>query len=134
MWNYRVHTNIHACTRVHTACSSQRPHSYYTVYEILWSFSIFLETVAAIPQLIVVHKCARDMGGFVDTLNSHYVFSLGGYRVFYLFNWIYKSVWLRKPIWTYLWIAGLLQTSIYCDFFWYYLKANLEGSKMMLPI
>lgn len=119
--NYFIYNNISS-------------YSYLTVYEVLWSFSVFLEAVAAIPQLIVIHKCARDSGGFVDTLNSHYVFSLGGYRAFYLLNWIYKGLYLKKHIWQYLWIAGLVQTSIYCDFFWYYLKANLEGSKMVLPI
>lgn len=67
---------------------------YFTVFEVLWTFSVYLEAVAIIPQLIVIHKQAKDTGGFVDALDSHYVFTLGGYRALYLLNWIYRLVCL----------------------------------------
>jgi len=106
----------------------------FTVSEVLWTWSIYLEAVAILPQLIVVHKQAKETGGFVDALNSHYVFSLGGYRALYLINWIYRL--LTEPDYTnwIVWVAGLVQTIIYCDFFWYYLKARIEGTRMALPI
>jgi ER lumen protein retaining receptor len=107
---------------------------YFSIFEVLWTFSIYLEAVAIIPQLIVVHKHARETGGFVDTLSSHYVFALGGYRALYLLNWIYRLFTEKAYSNWIVWIAGLVQTAIYCDFFWYYLKAQIDGTKMVLPM
>lgn len=106
----------------------------FTFFEVLWTFSIYLEAVAIIPQLIVIHKCAVETGGFVDTLNSHYVFALGGYRALYFMNWIYRLLVEDKYRNWIVWTAGLVQSAIYCDFFWHYLKARMEGTKMTLPI
>jgi len=107
---------------------------FFSITEVLWTFSIYLEAVAILPQLIVIHRTAKETGGFVDALNSHYVFALGGYRALYLLNWIYRL--LTEPGYTnwIVWIAGLVQTAIYCDFFYYYLKAQVEGKAMALPI
>jgi len=107
---------------------------YFSFIEILWTFSIYLEAVAIIPQLVVVHAYAKQEGGFVENLTSHYVFTLGGYRAMYLLNWVYRL--LTEPgyrNWI-VWIAGLVQTGIYCDFFYYYTIANVKGKKMTLPI
>ena len=55
-------------------------------------------------------------------MTSHYIVALGGYRFFYLLNWIYRlateegydtSNWI-------VWISGLIQTALYVDFFYYY--------------
>jgi ER lumen protein retaining receptor len=107
---------------------------YFTFTEVLWTFSIYLEAVAIVPQLVVIHKFAAQQNGFVETLTSHYVFCLGGYRAFYLINWIYR--FFTEPgyrNWI-VWIAGVVQTAIYCDFFYYYLIARIEGKHMALPI
>jgi ER lumen protein retaining receptor len=48
----------------------------FSLVEILWTFSIYLEAVAIIPQLMVVHAFARAQSGFVEGLTSHYVFAL----------------------------------------------------------
>jgi len=108
-------------------------HDYYPT-EILWTFSLWLESVAIVPQLIMVHAMAKESGGFVDALTSDYVFCLGGYRAFYLLNWIYRfftethySNWIS-------WTAGIIQTAVYCDFFYYYAMAKVKGQKMTLPI
>jgi ER lumen protein retaining receptor len=106
----------------------------FSVTEVLWAFSIYLEAVAILPQLVVVHAYAKEQGGFVENLTSHYVFTLGGYRLFYLFNWIYRA--LTEPgyrNWI-VWVSGIIQTLIYCDFFWYYIRARLSGGSMVLPI
>lgn len=107
---------------------------YFSVSEVLWTWSIYVEAVAIVPQLIVIHAQAKDTGGFVDALDSHYVFALGGYRLLYLFNWIYRL--MTEPDYSswIVWIAGLIQTFIYGDFFWYYLKARIEGKRMSLPL
>jgi ER lumen protein retaining receptor len=45
----------------------------YSVLEILWSFSQFLEAVAIFPQLWLLRRT-----GEVENLTSHYIFCLGG--------------------------------------------------------
>lgn len=87
---------------------------YFSFTEILWTFSIYLEAVAIIPQIMVVHENAKQTG-WVENLTSHYVFSLGSYRALYLINWIYRfitEVGYRDWI---TWVSGLIQTIIYCE-------------------
>jgi len=106
----------------------------FSFAEILWAFSIYLEAVAIIPQLVVVQNNAKQQAGFVEALTGHYVFSLGGYRAMYLINWIYRLVtedYYRHWI---VWIAGTVQTAIYCDFFYYYIKARWENTHIHLPV
>ena len=86
--------------------------------QILWTFSIYLEAVAIVPQLVMVHAVARSAGGFVEALTADYVFTLGGYRVMYLFNWIYRFLTEAHYRNWIVWVAGIVQTGIYCDFFW----------------
>merc|ERR1711865_740850 len=57
----------------------------FTVTEVLWTFSIYLEAVAILPQLVLLQRTKN-----VDTLTGNYVFMLGSYRAFYLINWIYR--------------------------------------------
>lgn len=108
--------------------------NHFTFSEVLWTFSIYLEAVAIIPQLVVIHYTAKETGGFVDALNSHYVFALGGYRALYLLNWVYRLMTEDNYSNWIVWIAGLVQTAIYCDFFYYYIRAQVEGKAMALPI
>jgi len=123
----------------------------------MWTFSIYLEAVAILPQLWVVHEYASQTRGFVENLTSHYVFTLGAYRALYMINWIYRYatednyVQVKKTCWMLfsffghdhhtcfflqwiVWISGLVQTIIYCDFFYYYVIAMRSGKKMSLPI
>jgi len=106
----------------------------YHPTEVLWTFSLWLESVAIVPQLVVVHGLAKETNGFVDALTSDYVFTLGGYRAMYLINWVWR--WLTEDNYSnwISWTAGLLQTVIYCDFFYYYAIAKFTGQKMSLPI
>jgi hypothetical protein len=132
----------------------------HRIFEIMWSFSIWLEAVAILPQVAVMQA-----DGQCENINSHYVFSLGSYRAFYIINWIYRkftdgcaaashpaiqppiaasfqpqrclsssraSLWLNScgnsghgrywhPI---VVVGGVLQTALYCDFFYYYITAK----------
>eukprot|EP01041_Mallomonas_annulata_P001239 gene1239-2406_t len=54
----------------------------FDLMELLWTFSIYLEAIAIVPQLIVLQRY-RD----VENLNGHYVFFLGAYRFLYILNW-----------------------------------------------
>lgn len=58
----------------------------HRIFEIMWSFSIWLEAVAILPQVAVMQA-----DGQCENINSHYVFSLGSYRAFYIINWIYRK-------------------------------------------
>jgi hypothetical protein len=59
------------------------PHS--TPLEILWAFSIYLESVAILPQLFMLQRT-----GEAETITTHYLFALGAYRAFYIPNWIWR--------------------------------------------
>jgi len=102
--------------------------SEFTIMEILWTFSIYLEAIAVLPQLFLLQRT-----GEVENLTGNYVFTLGGYRAFYLLNWIYRA--FTDPgyrAWI-VWIAGTAQTALYCDFFYYYLTSKWYGKKLTLP-
>ena len=90
--------------------------------QILWTFSIYLESVAILPQLFMVSKT-----GEAETITSHYLFALGVYRTLYLFNWIWRyhfeGFFDLIAI-----VAGLVQTVLYCDFFYLYItKGSQRG-------
>lgn len=55
--------------------------------EIFWSFSIFLESVAILPQLFMLQRT-----GEAETITTHYLAALGIYRALYIPNWIYRCV------------------------------------------
>jgi len=107
---------------------------FFSPIEILWTFSIYLEAVAIVPQIIMVHEYAKQQNGFVENLTSHYVFTLGAYRALYLLNWIWRLMTEEGYRNWIVWIAGLVQTAIYCDFFYYYMKAMLNNRNVALPI
>ncbi|CAN0210709.1 ER lumen protein-retaining receptor 1 [Petromyzon marinus] len=99
----------------------------YSVVEILWTFSIYLESVAILPQLFMVSKT-----GEAETITSHYLFALGVYRTLYLFNWIWR--YFAEGFFDLIAIvAGLVQTILYCDFFYLYITKVLKGKKLSLP-
>merc|ERR1712018_8948 len=83
--------------------------------EVLWTFSIYLESVAILPQLFMISKT-----GEAESITSHYLFAQGMYRAFYIANWIYRY----QTEGFYDWIAicsGVIQTVLYLDFFYLYI-------------
>lgn len=102
----------------------------YTISEILWAFSIWLESVAILPQLFMLQRT-----GEAETITTHYLFALGSYRALYIPNWIYRYFAEpdHKPDWIAI-IAGLVQTVLYSDFFYIYYNKVLKGKKFKLPV
>jgi len=99
----------------------------FSFMEITWTWSIYLEAVAILPQLFMVSKT-----GEAETVTSHYLFALGSYRALYIFNWIYRYV--DESYYDLIAIfAGLVQTILYCDFFYLYVTKVLKGKKLQLP-
>ncbi|RXN31288.1 ER lumen -retaining receptor 2 [Labeo rohita] len=86
----------------------------FSPLEILWTFSIYLESVSILPQLFMISKT-----GEAETITTHYLFFLGLYRALYLINWIWRfyfeSFFDMIAI-----VAGIVQTILYCDFFYLY--------------
>lgn len=80
--------------------------------EISWSFSIFLESVAILPQLFMLQRT-----GEAETITTHYLFALGIYRALYIPNWIWRYA-AEKFVDPISIVAGLVQTGLYADFFW----------------
>ena len=96
--------------------------------QILWAFSIWLESVAILPQLFMLQRT-----GEAETITTHYLFALGIYRALYIFNWIYRYFAESHfdPIAV---VAGLIQTVLYSDFFYIYYTKVLQGQKFNLPV
>ncbi|TRX97473.1 hypothetical protein FHL15_001751 [Xylaria flabelliformis] len=102
----------------------------YSLSEILWAFSIWLESVAILPQLFMLQRT-----GEAETITTHYLFALGIYRGLYIPNWIYR--YLTEPNHKADWIAivaGIIQTILYSDFFWIYYTKVMKGKKFKLPV
>jgi ER lumen protein retaining receptor len=99
----------------------------FSVMEILWTFSIYLESVAILPQLFMVSKT-----GEAESITSHYLFALGSYRALYILNWVYR--YYTESFYDIIAIvAGCVQTILYCDFFYLYITKVLKGKKLQLP-
>lgn len=82
---------------------------------MLWTFSIYLEAVAILPQLFLVSKT-----GEAESITSHYLFALGSYRGLYLLNWLYRY-FAESYLDLIVIFAGAVQTILYCDFFYLYI-------------
>jgi len=99
------------------------------IMDMLWTFSIYLESIAILPQLIVLQRYRE-----VENLTGNYVFFMGAYRFLYILNWIYRSY--REPYYQHhfvVYFCGVLQTLLYVDFFYYYIKSKARGGKFTLP-
>ncbi|KAJ7692866.1 ER lumen protein retaining receptor-domain-containing protein, partial [Mycena rosella] len=86
----------------------------FTLTEILWSFSIALESVCVIPQIILLRQTTVP-----TVITSRYLLALGSYRALYIFNWIWRYGFdnVVDPIAV---LCGLVQTAFYLDFAWVY--------------
>ena len=81
----------------------------------LWTVSIFLESVAILPQLFQMTRT-----GEAETITSHYLFALGGYRALYILNWIYRYYTEAGHVDPRAVLCGIVQTGLYLDFFYVY--------------
>lgn len=99
----------------------------FDAIEILWTFSIYLEAVAILPQLFLISKT-----GEAETITSHYLFAQGSYRGLYILNWIYRYHY-ESHVDAIAIVAGVVQTILYCDFFYLYITKVVKGQKIVLP-
>ncbi len=99
----------------------------YSPIEVLWTFSIWTEAVAILPQLLMLQQ-SRE----VENLTGNFVATMGAYRAFYILNWAYRYLVENHFQWHSV-VAGVIQTGLYIDFFYYYAKAKWYGHKLILP-
>ena len=57
-------------------------HSKFTLWEMAWSFSLWIESMAILPQLDLLRRM-----GEAESLTSNYVAALGIYRLLYVIYW-----------------------------------------------
>ncbi|TKA40877.1 hypothetical protein B0A54_07789 [Friedmanniomyces endolithicus] len=100
----------------------------YRVSEILWAFSLWLESVAILPQLFMLQRT-----GEAETITTHYLFALGVYRALYIPNWIYRY-FIGEYVEPIAVVAGVLQAVLYSDFFYIYWTKVMQGKKFNLPV
>mmetsp|Transcript_57835 Transcript_57835/g.123009 ORF Transcript_57835/g.123009 Transcript_57835/m.123009 type:complete len:294 (+) Transcript_57835:179-1060(+) len=101
--------------------------SEYSMLETLWTFSEFIEGFAMVPQYIF---CYRERSGSA----SLYVISLGGYRVFYGLNWIYKKIQMPHYSDIQSWIGGIIEIMFFVDFLNYRFTGNSMLRTMVLSV
>ena len=101
----------------------------WTAWELTWSFSLWLEALAFLPQIVMLNKIR-----IVENITSHYVACLGLYRFLYILNWVYRYQTEGFVCWTQI-LSGTLQTGLYVDFlYWYYISMKEGKSVIELPI
>ncbi|KAL9431309.1 hypothetical protein AB3S75_026485 [Citrus x aurantiifolia] len=71
----------------------------FTFKEVMWTFSLYLEAVAILPQLVLLQRTRN-----IDNLTGQYVFFLGAYRGLYILNWVYR--YFTEPHYVH-WIQSL---------------------------
>ncbi|KAK4128692.1 hypothetical protein N657DRAFT_639183 [Parathielavia appendiculata] len=89
---------------------------HWSFQEYLWVFSQVLESVAVLPQLLLLRQTTIP-----TVITSFYIVFLGSYRGLYLLNWIQgeldTNMKTPNPISV---IFGVVQTALYLDFAWVY--------------
>lgn len=78
----------------------------------LWTLSEFLEPFALVPQYIMCYRAKS-----VRLATIVYVLAVGGYRVLYVGNWIYKRYKWHAAYHDYTsWMGGALECVLFFDF------------------
>ena len=84
----------------------------HSALELLWTFSQLAEGFAMVPQYIFCYRDRNSRDCFVGL----YVICLGGYRVFYAANWIYKKMNLPQYSDIQSWIGGVIEICFFADY------------------
>lgn len=96
--------------------------------EILWAFSIVLESLCVVPQLVLLRQTSVP-----TVIDSYYLVTLGAYRALYILNWIWRAAHQDRPNWISV-VFGIVQTAFYIDFAWVYYtrqRVKLRGGTVV---
>ncbi|KAJ5174927.1 uncharacterized protein N7482_000804 [Penicillium canariense] len=83
--------------------------------EFLWAFSIILESVCVLPQLLLLRQTTVP-----TVIDSYYLVALGSYRAFYILNWLVRGFGSEHYWDPVAFFFGVVQTAFYVDFAWVY--------------
>jgi len=97
-----------------TAIPAVFAQKHFSFFDMLWTFSIILESVCVVPQLLLLRQTTVP-----TVIDSFYLLTLGSYRGFYILNWIVRAAQKEHPDWRAV-IFGIVQTALYVDFAWVY--------------
>jgi len=103
--------------------------------DMAWTYAMYLESVALIPQLYMFQK---QQAGVVELLTAHFVAALGFGRVLEFCFWIYSYNELatasgsKLPGYLAL-FSQFMQLVLMLDFFWYYFMAVKNATPLVLP-
>jgi hypothetical protein len=103
--------------------------------DVTWAMALYVESIAMIPQLIMLTK----KGGEVESLASHYIACIFFARVSTLYFWYHSYVELlpmgsdyNVPGFVVLG-AQIMQVVIFSDFMWLYFRHICMKRKFILP-
>lgn len=82
---------------------------------MFWTFSIILESVCVLPQLLLLRQTSVP-----TVIDSFYLVTLGSYRGFYILNWIVRAAGSEHYFDPVSVLFGIVQTVLYIDFAWVY--------------
>jgi len=95
------------------------------IIELLWIFSIYLESVAMLPQYIY---CYRDSENTCPLVSS-YVLTMGGYRMVFGLSWLYHYLVMPYYLDVSSLVSGILGIVFFCDYLLFKLaKLSRAGS------
>mmetsp|Transcript_19996 Transcript_19996/g.28908 ORF Transcript_19996/g.28908 Transcript_19996/m.28908 type:complete len:283 (-) Transcript_19996:120-968(-) len=103
--------------------------------DFCWTFSMYLETVAIIPQLYMFQKQASRI---VEVLISHFVFALGFARILDMVFWMSSYHELGDKAGSnyggmIVLLSQFVHVALMGDFFYYYFLSLKRGTAMQLP-
>ena len=84
-------------------------------FEVIYNFSLALESVCVLPQLLLLRQTTVP-----TVITSVYLVTLGSYRFFYILNWIVRAAGSEHHFDPITVIFGIIQTALYLDFAWVY--------------
>ncbi|KAJ5735427.1 uncharacterized protein N7483_000552 [Penicillium malachiteum] len=90
-------------------------HGWFLEEQVLWAFSIVLESVCVLPQLLLLRQTTVP-----TVIDSYYLAALGSYRAFYILNWLVRGLGSEQSWDLIAFIFGIVQTAFYVDFAWVY--------------
>jgi ER lumen protein retaining receptor len=113
-WKWGAYATAASMLAAPLVCLTFKGPSQTSLTEVLWTFSIILESVCVLPQLMLLRQTTVP-----TVIDSFYLVTLGSYRAFYILNWIYRAFSSPKPDAISV-IFGIVQTAFYIDFAWVY--------------
>jgi len=106
--------------------------------DIAWTFALYLETVAIMPQFFLLQKAKRAVEPWV----SHFVFTIGLSRVFLTIFWAssYHELsdthsigitggWAGRLVL----LCQIIHIGVMAEFCYHYIRASVDQSPLVLP-